>query len=487
MDGAIRKKLDGKVFNIKYGDKTIFWNEKTKLKDDKVYKEYTLNTPRLRQFIIDSGFRNHENKLICLKNNIANPVSPEVIYNHCYNYIKNLKDPGLEGAYIKQGESILIKNRGLLISLPIIEVPMIRDHQNISYKFYKNAIVEITPNKPFKLIAYKMAPGFIWEKAIKKRDFKVYPDLDEFYDISMFSKFIKNLSNGSDHFVSICSAIGYAIHTYKDERKPICLIINDESQPDEEKPQGGTGKGLIVKAISQIVEKAVYNGKNADFSNNKFAYQNVDETTCVMLIDDACRNFDFESLFSVITDDLPVEKKHQPIKLIPYKISPKFIITTNYTIKGDSSSYKRRRFDIFLKNHYSDTFSPADEFKCEFFHEWDKEEWKLFDHFMLGCLKLYLNKGLISYESKNLRLKMLKNETSSDFYDLMEEKFNILNVSHDYQTLRGELISIYGKKYNFLEINKKRIVEWVMRYAEYKEYFLNKKRGKNGMNFTFIK
>ena len=301
----------------------------------------------------------------------------------------------------------------------------------------------------------------------------------------MFSKFLKNITNDEDHFISLCSAIGYLIHGYKDERKPICIIINDENLVDEGKPEGGTGKGLIVKAISQIIEKAMYNGKNSDFTNNKFAFQNVRVTTGVIVIDDAPRNFDLEALFSVLTDDMPIERKHKEVKVIPYEKSPKFVITTNYSIKGTSSSYKRRRFDTFLTNHYSDVRTPSDEFGCEFFHGWDAEEWKLFDFFMMGCLRKYLTEGLITFENEALRLKMLKNETSSDFFELMEERFNLKNILYSYNAVRQTLISEYGEKYYFLEKNKRKIVEWVEMYAGEKGHGIKKSRGGAGTNFTF--
>ena len=171
---------------------------------------------------------------------------------------------------------------------------------------------------------------------------------------------------------------------------------------------------------------------------------------------------------------MPVEKKHRPVKIIPYEESPKFVITTNYSIKGTSSSYKRRRFDIFLNNYYHSGHTPADDFGDEFFHSWDEKEWQLFDLFMLACLRSFLSLGLIAYEDEGLRLKMLKNETSADFFELMEEDYNIKNISFTYISIREKIQNIYGEKYYFLEKNKKKIVEWVEKYANHKKNEIQK-------------
>lgn len=477
---SVLEKVNDSVFELKYGKEDVFWYEQH---NSRGKKEYIFKEAELRQFLKKEGFRSYEGEPIYLKDNIATRVSPEDIFKHVLKYIESFKDPDLEGMFVKRGESLLLKNKAIIISLPECEKQPLEDTKKVSYKFYKNGIVKVKESEPFEIIPYEKVNGFVWDSTIKEREFELLPE--EEIEKSIFGRFVRNVTNNEPHFDSVCTAIGYLIHTYKDQRKPIAIIVNDENLIDEGKPEGGTGKGLIVKAVSQIVEKASYNGKNADFSNNKFAYQNVNDTTAILLIDDAPRNFDFEALFSVLTDDLPVEKKHRPVKVIPYEKSPKFVITTNYTIKGDSSSFKRRRFDVFLNNFYHSGHTPSDDFGHEFFHGWDDKEWKRFDFFMMACLRSYLTLGLCSYEDEGLKLKMLKNETSSDFYELMEEDYNLKETIYTYISVRQKLIDIYGEKYYFLERNKKKIVEWVERYANHKGYIIEKSRTGEGSTFKF--
>ncbi|MCM4161870.1 hypothetical protein FHG64_16020 [Antarcticibacterium flavum] len=480
MNAALEK-VNDKVFELKYGKAEVFWYEN--YNSSKGYKEYHLKEPELRLYLKREGFRNFEGDPVKITGNIARKVTSEDIFKHTLKYVESFEEAGLEAMFIKKGETLLLKNKAIVISLPECEVEPLQDTKTKSFKYYKNGIVVVEAEKDFQLIPYEKAKGFIWEDTIKKRNFEILGD--EEIEKAVFARFIRNVTNNEDHFNSLCTAIGYLIHTYKDQRKPIAIIINDENLIDEGKPEGGTGKGLIVKAIAQIVEKASYNGKNADFSNNKFAFQNVEDTSAIILIDDAPRNFDFEALFSVLTDDLPIEKKHRAVKVIPYERSPKFVITTNYTIKGDSSSFKRRRFDIFLNNTYSSGHTPADDFGDEFFHSWDEKEWQSFDLFMMACLRSFLALGLTPYEDEGLRLKMLKNETSADFFELMEEDYNIKNILFTYISIREKLLSIYGEKYYFLEKNKKKIVEWVERYANHKGYTIQKSRNGDGSTFLF--
>jgi hypothetical protein len=459
----------------------VFWIKTYNQRTQK--SEYQLDEPKLRIFLKNEGFSLFKGEPVQIIGSIAKKITPEILFSYSLRHVESFKDPLLEAAFLKRGEVVLLKNKAIILSLPECDIDPIKDTRNISYKYYQNGIVKVEPDKEIMLVSYDSVPGFVWDNLIIQRDFKIPEDTQ--LEKAIFARFVKNITNNEDHFTSICTAIGYLLHTYKDQRKPIAIIINDENLVDDGKPEGGTGKGLIIKALAQIVEKAFYNGKNSNFSADKFAYQNVKETTDILFIDDAPRNFDFESLFSVLTDDLPVEKKYQPVKIIPFEMSPKFVISTNYTINGDSSSYTRRRFDIFLNNFYHSCHTPADDFGDEFFHGWDEKEWQHFDQFMMACLRIFLTLGLIAYEDDGWRLKRLKNETSADFIELMEKEYQTKNILYNYISIRQKLVNIYGEKYNFLENNKKIIVEWVERYASHKEFNITKDRNGNGATFIF--
>jgi hypothetical protein len=114
------------------------------------------------------------------------------------------------------------------------------------------------------------------------------------------------------------------------------------------------------------------------------------------------KNFDFERLFSVVTEGLTLEKKNKDAIKIPFEKSPKIGITTNYAIKGAGNSFARRKWELELHQYYSKAFTPIQEFGKHFFADWDEDDWCAFDN-----------------ESKfiNLGIRQLSAETSHDFIE----------------------------------------------------------------------
>ena len=141
------------------------------------------------------------------------------------------------------------------------------------------------------------------------------------------------------------------------------------------------------------------------------------DSTQILCFDDVKKYFDFERLFSVVTEGLTLEKKNKDAIKIPFSKSPKIAITTNYAIKGAGNSFARRKWELELYQHYSKSFTPQDEFGRLFFGDWDDDEWCLFDNYMINCLQMFLREGLIESEFVNLKIRQLSAETSHDFIE----------------------------------------------------------------------
>lgn len=54
-----------------------------------------------------------------------------------------------------------------------------------------------------------------------------------------------------------------------------------------------------------------------------------------------------------------------------------------------------------------------------------------------------------------------------------------------YASIRYDLITKYGEKYQFINNDYKRIVEWVSLYASFKGLTIKKDRETKGANFLF--
>lgn len=453
VDAKVRKLIQHELPEFMYSEEDSRGKIRTKI-----------SPAGLLRWCEKQGYFNYGSRLIRLQSGIAEFVENKDVYQDCLAYVQEFDDQALESLLITSGESLLLKNKGILLGLPECPEQPIRDTADTAHYFYKNGIVRKKRGEKLELLPFDAATGFIWKDSIMDREISLLKEAE--IRRGNFYHFVHNTINNSAHLRANCTAIGYALHKFKDPTTPKAIIINDENLADNGKPEGGTGKGLYVKAIREIVPVATYNGKNSDFGNNRFAYQSVTPATRILFIDDVDRHFPLETLFSVLTDDMMIERKHKEPEVLKYEDSPKFILTTNYAIRGRSGSYARRRIDVYLNDHYGANLRPIDEFKTEFFNGWDAEQWNLFDNFMMLCLEEYFQYGLVEYKSEALTEKMLKNETSYEFWELMEGRYGELGKRHYKSDLRAGIKEMNPKGYLPGDHDLKR---WIEIYAEHKQ------------------
>jgi len=296
-----------------------------------------------------------------------------------------------------------------------IDVKFNRDTSDASYIYYQNAAIKTTKDD-IQVLKYDSIDDLIWSNQVIKRDIELKPESD-----GVFKSFIWKLSGEKvDRYYTLKSVIGYLMHSYQNEAKPKSIIFNDE-MISEDIPNGGSGKGLIHRAIGHIKNIVVEDGKKFD-SKSQFSYQKVNKDTQIFLLDDVPKHFNFESLFSIVTEGMTVEKKGQDAYQIPFTESPKISITTNYTISGSGPSHERRVFEVEIANYFNQDNTPEKEFGHLFFSEWDKEEWCRFDNFMIRCVQYFLKNGLVQSDKVNLAFRKLKNELGNEFIEFMESK-----------------------------------------------------------------
>ena len=322
-----------------------------------------------------------------------------------------------------------------LSMLDTIDVTHKRDTKNTSFLYFRNYAIKTT-KKSIDILNYKDIDSLIWKKQVIDRDITLSDESE-----GVFKTFIWKVSGEDiDRYYTLKSVIGYLLHSYQNDAKPKAIIFNDE-MISEDIPNGGSGKGLIHKAIGHIKNVVIEDGKRFD-PKAQFAYQKVNKDTQIFLMDDVSRNFNFESLFSIVTEGMTVEKKGKDSFQIPFNESPKLSITTNYTVKGEGASFNRRVFEVEIANFFNDKHTPEDEFGHQFFSEWDEKEWQRFDNFMIRCLQYFLINGLVESDKVNLELRKLRNSVGTEFMEFME----LLDLS-DYRVGRKELRDDFNKSY----------------------------------------
>lgn len=308
-----------------------------------------------------------------------------------------------------------------LSMLSDVEIQFIEDTETCSYMFFRNVAILIEKDK-VTTIEYEDLPGWIWQDQIVDRD---YTECDG--DLCEFRRFIHNISNNdTERINSMESTIGFLLHGYKPKSKCPAVILNDEVISED--PEGGTGKGIFSTAVGHLRKSVEIDGKTFSFEKS-FLYQTVQQDTQILVFDDVNKGFNFEKLFSVITQGITLEKKNKDAIKIPFSKSPKIIISTNYALRGKGNSYDRRKWELEFKQHYTKTFTPREEFGHDLFSEWNEHEWCIFDNYMVGNLQKYLRHGLMESKFTNLDVRKFIAETNHEFWEYMTDKHNGFNVS----------------------------------------------------------
>jgi hypothetical protein len=329
--------------------------------------------------------------------------------------LTDLRARGLIDVFELMANTLSNFDSRFLSMIKTIDVKFNRDTAKESFVYYQNAAVKTTKDKIDEL-KYSEIDDLIWKNQVIKRDFKKNDESE-----GVFKTFLWRVSGeNKERYYTLKSVIGYLMHSYQNEAKPKAIIFNDE-MISEDVPNGGSGKGLIHKAIGHIKNIVTEDGKKFD-SRSQFAYQKVNKDTQILLLDDVAKNFDFKSLFSIVTSGMTVEKKGKTAYQIPFNESPKISITTNYTVNGSGASHERRIFEVEIANHFNDEWTPEMEFEKLFFSEWDNEEWARFDNYMIRCVQFFLKNGLVQSDKVNLAFRKFKNECGVEFLEFMDSK-----------------------------------------------------------------
>ena len=365
-----------------------------------------------KQFLEENGFYKYNPEgsrnyvFVRVTNNLIDHASEKEIKDFVLGFLLELGDVDVYNYF---AENTKYFREEFLTLLNSIDVYFIDDTKDAAYLYYRNCAVKVT-SKSIEIIDYLDLGGYVWKDHVIDRNFR-HCDATE----CEYRTFVHNICGQEDgRSASMESTIGYLLHGYKALAYCPAVILNDEVISDN--PEGGTGKGIFMNALNKMKKLVVIDGKSFTFERS-FAYQLVSADTQILCFDDVKKAFDFERLFSVVTEGLTLEKKNKDAIKIPFERSPKIAITTNYAIKGTGNSFERRKWELELHQYYSKDFTPQDEFGKLMFSDWDDDEWCLFDNYMLGCLRSYLTTGLVKSQFVNLKVRQLSAETCHEFIE----------------------------------------------------------------------
>ncbi|WP_346855392.1 hypothetical protein [uncultured Draconibacterium sp.] len=450
-------------------EKLAFWDGSGKIIPHLLYR-----------FLGDQGFgkyftdkkrlKNTESLIVKRNGNIVSEVNVGYLLETVNNYVKNYFE---EGGEIGPVLDSLHKNTSLfgdrnLKFLPTLNLEFISDTRKNAFFFFRNGVVQVDKHA-IVVKGYNEFDRCVWENSIINQNFVpvengMLRQKCDFMNFLVDITTIENTEQAIKRFNSLCSALGYLLHRYKDGTTTKAVILMDVYVNG--KPNGGSGKTLAINAVGKIRNQASIDGKKFD-QREWFGLSSVEIGTEFILFDDVRQNFDFEQLFPLMTEGLYLRRKYKDHIFIPQEKSPKIALTTNYAINGDSSSHKRRKFEFEVSPTYSSKFTPRDKFGRNFFNDWNEEDWNYFYNTMLGCLQLYLKSGFIESEPININLTKLINNTCEEFVEWADD-----GVMPEIQLDKKELYNSFllsFPEYN-PRLKQREFTNWLREWGNYKRY-----------------
>ena len=510
----------GNYTNGHVPDFTIFWNE-IKIEKGKGEQKYTTTRLELFRvafmkflqqqgfFIIETGKEGYQ---ICQRTEgVIRTVDPRKIKNHVYDWCHKQGDRTL---YTKVEEMLRKGQKNYfaytdLESLKVFIPDFVRDTQDEAFFFFQNCFVKITKDD---ITTHQLndVTKAIWDTSIIKRNFTLVPSRipqneSGYFDIekidSDIEKFIVQVATNPkkyteiesaivvERFQSICSAIGYMLHGYKNPVGKAVLAVDHKMPGDKTEQNGGTGKSIVGKSFKYLKGVSELDGRDFD-EKYPFRFESIDIDTKIVVMADCKYNLDFGSFFNPITSDFRFNKRHTGYITIPYEDSPKWWFDTNFVFKGEGASYRRRQHIIEFDDYYNDSYNPLDEFNHMLFNDWNDTQWNKFYNFYFKCVQLYLHNGLMSYTASNYDSRKLLVESNQEFIDWLDaaDSRGIYKIPRNEWLSKKELLKQWNeeaKSLNMTTISPHSFSKWVKKYCTTKGFEFHSRKS-NSVEYYMI-
>lgn len=227
-------------------------------------------------------------------------------------------------------------------------------------------------------------------------------------------------------------AIGYNLHRYKSPSRAWALFAMDNKIGEEDQCNGRSGKSFLFKAFRFFMRTVSLSGRNPKLMDNPHVYDQVDQHTDFILVDDCDRYLTPSLFYDNITSGMTVNPKNNRSFFIEFEDSPKFGFTTNYVPRDfDASTNARLLYMVFsdyyhektTENDYLETRTIRDDFGRNLMTSTDytEEDWNQDINFFAQCLSFYLSvadRGVkIQPPMENIIKRKYKTDMGTSFED----------------------------------------------------------------------
>lgn len=459
---------------------------------------YNLSNTRLYHFLSHMGFGRYESEnlkegflYIRKEGSIVKVLHPYEIENYVHAFLEERQmSPDLRDYIYKSnqlGERSMSK-------LPKLDIDFTDSDKHTQYLFFPKKVLKINPTE---IVEFKQGEvdKFIWEDKIidfniKKEEahFKVTTDAtgdldieiikkdnpflnylintsrvhwrkeleehyegkaekeaDEYFKANQFNIAGDNLSEDEKHeqklhLINKMYSIGYLLHKYKDESKAWCVFAMDNKISESGESHGGSGKSLCYGYLNNVLKRRFYlKGRDEKLTQNDFIYHGVTEDTDYIMIDDASQYLKFDFFFSEITGSLKVNPKNAQPYEIPFSKAPKFVISSNFTIRDADPSTARRLLYVVFSDYYH--FNKDDEYKQvrqvsddfggrNLFKDFTEAEWNAYYNFCAQCVQFFLaHPDKVNPPMDNVTKRSLQAEMGDAFMGWADAFFSTMDVN----------------------------------------------------------
>ena len=430
-------------------------------------------------FLERRGFHVYERSddnyiLIRVEDGIVRSVSPRKISNFIHDFAKAYLPKDVRELLLRGGTQYVGPYQ--MEQLEPFKGAFFEPSRGLDYLFFKDKAWKITDGG-IKANDIREIRFNIWQDAV--HDFSGIELLPPLFDIRLdelgdyhialtetgkrchFLQFLVNASNftwrkenptqediasNAQHLVSKIAAFGYLATSYKDMGQAKAVIAMDGKIQEFDEANGRTGKSLLGQALKQIFPRnKSLDGKALGVGNNnrQFIWEGLDERSRIVIGDDLMKDFDFDSLFSLITSDWPVNPKGQAAYTVPFAKAPKIYLSSNYSVSGDGSSYRARQWPLAFSDFYNEEHQPVQDFGALFFEEWDTDQWTLFWNLVAQCIQAYFRFGYVPAPDGRLEDRRLVQQIGEDFMTWADDYFEPENGHLNIRILRSDMYKAF--------------------------------------------
>lgn len=402
-------------------------------------------------FLEKNGFYRYdigENfQFIRIQGKIVYNIDERKIRDFVFEYLRSNEDLQKVREMMRRSAKTYMSS-SVLEGLKSFQLDIQRDTKNECFLFFKNGFMEITCSG-YQMKDYSNLEKYVWEKTIIDLEYKpvteeemLLSDVYRFFSLAINKIDPKDLpqyqvlakkdiapDNENPLIIaeeewkkcltrlkSTHTGIGYMIHNYKDPSLTKAFTATDKQIGSAFDSNGGSGKSLTCKFISKVRPVCLVDGHNFKF-DDQFCFSKYNMGDTIINFNDVRATFDFSKLFTMMTEEFNFRKMRMDTITVPFEDSPKMFISTNHTLKGEGSSYRRRQHIVEFTDFFNDQNSPQSYFGRQFFHDWDAMEYSRFYTCMANFVKKFLRDGLVDFPMENYAIRKIIQHAGEEFVD----------------------------------------------------------------------